>query len=169
MASSSISANLKFLFIFLHVFFLASLSLSNPNLLPLDLKDTVKSIHELLPKYGLPIGLLPGNVKSYSLKEDNSFTVELTHQCYVTIADHKAYYDTHIKGKLDYGKVYDVSGIQAKKFFLWVSVSSMEVDDKSKMIEFHVGPFTEKIPVKEFQTIPICREKGIRESDSASI
>lgn len=108
-------------------------------------------------------------MKGYSLAEDNSFTVELTHHCYVTIAGHEAYYDTHIKGKLDYGKVYDVSGIQAKKFFLWVSVSSMEVDQKSNMIEFHVGHFSEKISADAFKTIPVCREKSIRESESASI
>lgn len=163
--ASSISAKLKFLLISLHIFSLAPFSFSNPNL-PLDLKD---GIHDLLPKYGLPIGLLPGNVKGYTLAPDKSFTVELTHHCYVNFSGHQGYFETHFKGKLDYGKVYDISGIQAKKLFFWVSITSMELKNSTNTIEFHAGPFVEGISADTFNTIPICRENQARESESASI
>ncbi|KAI5675129.1 hypothetical protein M9H77_06079 [Catharanthus roseus] len=162
------SSKLKLVFLFLHFFSFIPLSLSNPNYLPLNLKKE-KDIHELLPKYNLPIGLLPGNVKSYTLStKDNSFTIELTHHCYVYFKDQLAYYDTHIRGKLAYGKVFDVHGIQAKKLFIWVSVTGMEVDQNSNMIEFHAGAFTQELPAEDFQTIPVCQEKGFQEIEWTS-
>ncbi|KAF3772751.1 hypothetical protein EJ110_NYTH57060 [Nymphaea thermarum] len=41
------------------------------------------SVQYLLPQYGLPKGLLPDAVKSYSLEEDGSFVIEHERPCYV--------------------------------------------------------------------------------------
>lgn len=49
-------------------------------------------------------------------------------------------------------------GIQAKKLFVWVSVSAMELEKSSDMIAFYVGALSEKFPAKEFQTIPDCKK-----------
>ncbi|KAL2470454.1 hypothetical protein Adt_38590 [Abeliophyllum distichum] len=125
-------------------------------------------VHDLLPLYNLPKGLLPQNIKSYTLSTaDNSFTIELSsHPCYVNFNGQSVYYDRIIKGKLGFGKVSEVSGIQAKKFFVWVSVTGIDVDETNGMIEFFVGTLSQKLPAQEFETIHNCKAKGLRDSFS---
>ncbi|KAL0369923.1 UNVERIFIED_CONTAM: hypothetical protein Sangu_0310400 [Sesamum angustifolium] len=122
-------------------------------------------VHDLLPLYNLPKGLLPREIKSYSLSNtDNSFTIELSsNPCYVKFNGQLVYYDKIIKGKLGQGKVTDVSGIQAKKLFIWVSVTGIDVDEKNDMIEFHVGALSQELPAKDFQDVHSCKAKGFRE------
>ncbi|XP_010257573.1 PREDICTED: uncharacterized protein LOC104597623 [Nelumbo nucifera] len=119
----------------------------------------VTGVHDLLPAFGLPKGLLPNAVKSYLLSENGDFHVELQHPCYVHF-DELVWYDKKITGKLSYGKVRDVSGIQAKKLFLWVSVTGIQADEASDMITFYVGALSEKLPAKQFETIPECKSKA---------
>lgn len=158
MASSSSQLSL---FVLLVVFFLSagpSLSIRT-----LELGSGISSIsgdvHDLLPEYGFPRGLLPDNVKSYNLSDDGSFEIQLDRPCYVHF-DELVYYDKRIKGKLTYGSVGGVSGIQAKKLFIWVTVTGIEVDSTSGMIEFHVGALSEKLPVKQFEEVPQCKSKA---------
>ncbi|KAK2999747.1 hypothetical protein RJ639_024677 [Escallonia herrerae] len=136
--------------------------------LSLSAVTTTSDIHDLLPTYGLPKGLLPDAVTSYSLSPDGAFTVHLSRPCYVHF-DQLVYYDKTIKGKLTYGSVSDVSGIQAKKLFLWVTVTGMDLDSGSGMIEFHVGALSQKLPAKQFETVPRCQTKGCQESLVESI
>ncbi|XP_073135014.1 uncharacterized protein [Henckelia pumila] len=123
-------------------------------------------VHDLLPLYNLPKGLLPSDIKSYSLSNtDNSFTIELSsNPCYVKFNDQSVYYDKIVKGKLGYGKVSGVSGIQAKKLFIWVSVDGIDVDEKNDMIEFHVGFVSQKLPAKDFETVKSCKARGLTDS-----
>ncbi|KAF8398546.1 hypothetical protein HHK36_017476 [Tetracentron sinense] len=124
--------------------------------------------HDLLPQFGFPKGILPDGVKSYSISDDGDFKIELERPCYVQF-DELVYYDKKINGKMRYGVVSDVSGIQAKKLFVWVPVTGMEVDSDSGLIEFHVGFLSEKLPADQFQTIPICKSKaygGINQESS---
>ncbi|XP_015076290.1 uncharacterized protein LOC107020440 [Solanum pennellii] len=161
MALFSPKSELLFLFFFI---FSLSFNLSHSN--------KYDDVHDLLPYYNLPKGLLPNNVKSYTVStKDSSFTVQLTHPCYVQFQDQLVYYQKDIKGKLSYGSVSDVTGIQAKKLFVWVSVTGISVDDQSQMIEFHVGFLSEKLPAKEFENIPTCTNKikGCQHSAFASI
>ncbi|MCD9560974.1 hypothetical protein HAX54_019841 [Datura stramonium] len=56
-------------------------------------------VHDLLPAYNLPKGLLPDNVKSYTISpKDSSFTVQLTHPCYVQFEDQLVYYRNRHQG-----------------------------------------------------------------------
>ncbi|KAL3850397.1 hypothetical protein ACJIZ3_012279 [Penstemon smallii] len=127
-------------------------------------------IHDLLPQYNLPKGILPTNIKSYSLSDtDGSFTVELSaHPCYVKFDGQTVYFDRIIKGKLSYGKVSGVSGIQANKFFIWVSVSGIDVNENNGMIDFHVGALSQELPAKDFETIKTCKSKGLEEDSTFS-
>lgn len=139
-----------------------SFSFRNPKLNPNRQSSPLQSVtdvHDLLPQYGLPKGLLPNNVKSYTLTDDGSFTIELTRPCYVQF-DRLVYYDKKVNGKLSYGSVSNVSGIQAKKLFLWVSVTGIQADKNSDSIEFYVGPLSEKLPAKQFENIPVCKSKA---------
>ncbi|XP_057512769.1 uncharacterized protein LOC130794823 [Actinidia eriantha] len=60
--------------------------------------------------------------------------------------DELVWYDKQVTGKISYGSISDLSGIQTKKLFLWVSVTAIEVDSGSGMIEFYVGALSEKLP-----------------------
>ncbi|EYU31691.1 hypothetical protein ABFS82_14G052000 [Erythranthe guttata] len=132
---------------------------------------TSDEVHELLTKYNLPKGILPKDIKSYALSnQDNSFTIELSsNPCYVKFKDQVVYYAKTIKGKLSYGKVTGVSGIQAKKFFIWVSVTGMEVDQKNDMVEFHVGAISQSLPAEDFEEIPSCKAKALLREESFSL
>ncbi|XP_057539042.1 uncharacterized protein LOC130817385 [Amaranthus tricolor] len=142
---------------------LISLINSNPNppSNPIN-SSSSPDIHDILPYYNLPKGVIPNGVKCYTLSSINgSFTLEMEHPCYVKFPDNQiVYYDKIIKGKLSYGKVSDVKGIQAKKFFVWVSVTGMEMDPDSGMVEFFVGALSQKLPAKMFEVIPTCMNKA---------
>lgn len=145
--------------------FLLILAISTQTHLSFSIRDTPlesTDIHELLPLYGFPKGLLPNNVKSYTLSDDGSFEIELESECYVKF-DLLVYYDKKIKGKLSYGSVADVSGIQAKKLFLWVSVTGIKANQGSETIDFYVGILSETLPAQQFQKIPACRRKACLE------
>ncbi|KAL7081682.1 hypothetical protein ACP275_14G054100 [Erythranthe tilingii] len=137
----------------------------------ITLSDPTSDVHELLTKYNLPKGILPKDIKSYTLSnQDNTFTIELSsNPCYVKFKDQVVYYGKTIKGKLGYGKVTGVSGIQAKKFFIWVSVTGMEVDQKNNMVEFHVGAISQSLPAEDFEEIPSCKAKALREESFSSL
>ncbi|KAH6759680.1 DUF538 family protein [Perilla frutescens var. frutescens] len=136
------------------------------SLLILSASSETTDVHDLLPLYNLPKGLLPSNIKSYSLSTtDTTFTVELSSSpCYIKFNDQLVHLDRIIKGKLKYGEVSQVSGIQVKKFFFWVSVDRIEVDEKHGMIEFFVGSLSQKLPAKDFETIRSCRAKEFAET-----
>ncbi|KAL3649319.1 hypothetical protein CASFOL_005722 [Castilleja foliolosa] len=130
--------------------------------------STSDDVHDLLPAYNLPKGLLPADIKSYTISNsDNSFTIELSsNPCYVKFDGQLVYYDKIIKGKLGNGTVTGVSGIQAKKLFIWVYVTGIDVDQENDMIEFHVGALSQTLPAKDFQDIHSCKAKGLRDSFS---
>ncbi|KAL8214283.1 hypothetical protein R6Q57_003732 [Mikania cordata] len=128
-------------------------------------------IHDILQEFGLPIGILPNAVESYTLSPtDGAFTVHLIRPCYVQFDDQTVYYSEKIQGKLTYGSVSDVTGIQAKQLFLWLSVTGMDLDASSGMLEFHVGILSKKLPADMFQEVPECKSKASpRESYTQSI
>ncbi|XP_068643557.1 uncharacterized protein [Aristolochia californica] len=118
--------------------------------------------HDILVRHGLPKGLLPDSVISYSLSTDGSFEIELQKPCYVHFTD-LVYYDKKITGKLDYGAITELAGIQAKKLFVWVPVTAINIDPSDNQIEFHVGFLSEKLPAQQFQEIPTCKSNGCAE------
>ncbi|KAJ6702783.1 T31J12.3 PROTEIN-RELATED [Salix viminalis] len=80
-------------------------------------QDPSPTVFEILPKFGLPSGLLPNTVKSYSLSGDGSFTVYLEKECYVEF-DYLVYYEKIITGKLSYGSIVNLKGIQVQRLFI---------------------------------------------------
>ncbi|GMJ04754.1 hypothetical protein HRI_004144600 [Hibiscus trionum] len=126
--------------------------------------SSISDVHDLLPSYNLPKGIVPDNVKSYTLSSTGEFTIELESTCYVHF-DELVYYEKTIRGKLSYGAVHGVSGIQAKMFFLWLPVTGIEVDGKSGMVQFFVGSLSKKLPAQQFQDIPVCKSKLLLRAD----
>ncbi|KAL5976725.1 hypothetical protein ACLOJK_021058 [Asimina triloba] len=116
---------------------------------------TADPVHDILPKFGLPAGLVPDSVTGYSLSDDGEFEIQLAQPCYVKFTD-LVYYDKKITGQLSYGAITNLSGIQVKKFFLWLSITGMKAVD-SKDIEFQVGFTSETLPVTQFEDVPTCK------------
>ncbi|KAJ4824737.1 hypothetical protein Tsubulata_014994 [Turnera subulata] len=121
-------------------------------------QESPPTVYEILPKYGLPSGLLPNTVKSYTLAEDGSFLVVLEKPCYVQF-EYLVYYDKEISGKLNYGSITDLKGIEVQKFFFWLNVDEIKVDlPPSDSIYFHVGIINKKLDVDQFKTVHSCRD-----------
>ncbi|GAB4851493.1 hypothetical protein Ancab_030895 [Ancistrocladus abbreviatus] len=123
----------------------------------LSLPSPDATVYDLLPTYGLPSGLLPNSVKNFSLSSDGSFNVELSAPCYVQF-DYMVYYDRIISGKLKYGSIKDLEGIQVQKFLLWLTVDEIVVDlPPSNYIYFHLGMISKKLDVAQFREVRACR------------
>lgn len=144
--------SLKHLLLFF--FFFPSLSLLTASLSPSSDPPTV---YELLPKFGLPQGLLPDSVVSYTLHDDGRFVVVLPKPCYIQF-DYLVYYDKTITGKLSYGSITNLKGIQVKRFLLWFDVDEIKVDLlPSGSIYFQVGFINKKLDAGQFKTVHSCR------------
>ncbi|PKA45585.1 Uncharacterized protein AXF42_Ash010924 [Apostasia shenzhenica] len=115
------------------------------------------TVNDELAKFGLPPGLLPDSVLSYSLADDGRFEVELRSPCYVKFTD-LVFYDKKIKGRLSYGLISDLEGIQLKKLFVWVQITSISASSP-EALEFQAGFLSEKLPVSLFETVPHCKAK----------
>ncbi|XP_057953447.1 uncharacterized protein LOC131147848 [Malania oleifera] len=136
-----------------------SLSSSSPEL---------PSVYDLLPQFGLPSGLLPDSVVSYALADDGSFDVELEKTCYIKF-DYLVYYEKKITGKLRYGSITDLHGIQVQRFFIWFDVDEIKVDlPPSDSIYFQVGPINKKLDVDQFQNVHSCRDGVSGSCDQSS-
>ncbi|KAJ0021569.1 uncharacterized protein LOC116139423 [Pistacia vera] len=124
------------------------------------------TVYELLPKYGLPQGLLPATVSSYTLNDDGSFVVELPSTCYIQF-DYLVYYDNTITGKLSYGAITHLKGIQVQRFLFWFDVDEIKVDlPPSDSIYFQVGLINKKLDVGQFKTVHSCRDDKLGYSGS---
>ncbi|KAL8159478.1 hypothetical protein V2J09_001015 [Rumex salicifolius] len=116
------------------------------------------TVFEILPLFGLPSGLLPSSVQSYTLDDDGSFVVELSKPCYLHF-DYVVYYDKSVTGKLRYGSITELKGIQVHKFFLWLDVDQITVDSPSSdSIYFQVGLINKKLDLDQFKTVRACRD-----------
>ncbi|XP_044506237.1 uncharacterized protein LOC123225932 [Mangifera indica] len=124
------------------------------------------TVYELLPKYGLPQGLLPATVVSYTLNDDGSFIVNLSSTCYIEF-DYLVYYDKIITGKLRYGAITNLKGIQVQRFLFWFDVDEIKVDlPPSDSIYFQVGLINKKLDVGQFKTVHSCRDDKLGSFES---
>ncbi|KAK4258229.1 hypothetical protein QN277_007701 [Acacia crassicarpa] len=136
---------------FFFTIIIPSLSLSHRD-------ESNQTVYEILRTFGLPSGLLPDSVADYSFSSDGHFVVHLEKPCYVEF-DYLVYYDTTITGKLSYGSITDLNGIQVRRFFLWLGVDEIRVDlPPSESIYFQVGFINKKLAIDQFKTIHSCRD-----------
>lgn len=117
-----------------------------------------ETIYDVLRRNGLPIGLIPKVVKSYTLHDSGVFEVNLDKPCY-TKFENPVYYDTLIKGNLSYGQIAGLSGVQAKELFLWFPVKVIRVDIPSTgFIYFDVGVIYKQLSISLFENPPDCHD-----------
>ncbi|XP_058731691.1 uncharacterized protein LOC131603410 [Vicia villosa] len=131
-------------------------------------KSTAKeTVYDLLPKYGLPSGLLPNSVTDYTLSDDGRFVVYLDRTCYIQF-DYLVYYEKKITGKLSYGSISDLKGIQVQRLFIWFNVDEIRVDlPPSDSIYFQVGIINKRLSLNQFKTVRSCRN-SLRSSPCSS-
>ncbi|KAM2005773.1 hypothetical protein ACFX15_000912 [Malus domestica] len=97
--------NTQFSFFFLTVFpltFLLFLSLS------FSLSST--NIHDLLISHGLPPGLLPNEVKSYTLSNNRELQVFLDALC-LTKYENRVFFESVLRANLSYESLIGVEGL----------------------------------------------------------
>ncbi|KAH1072861.1 hypothetical protein J1N35_025189 [Gossypium stocksii] len=79
--------------------------------------------------------------------------------CYIQF-EYLVYYEKTITGKLGYGSITDLEGIQVQRFFLRFDVNEIKVDlPPSDSIYFQVGFINKKLDVDQFKTIHSCRDE----------
>ncbi|CDP05827.1 unnamed protein product [Coffea canephora] len=119
------------------------------------------SIHDLLKTRGLPAGLLPKDVKSYTLSENGLLEVFLEGPC-LTKFDTMAFYESVVRANLTYGGLTGVEGFSQEELFLWVPVKDIIVDDpKSGLILFDIGLAHKQLSLSLFEDPPDCKQDGI--------
>ncbi|KAM7497549.1 hypothetical protein LguiA_021963 [Lonicera macranthoides] len=120
------------------------------------------SVYQILSEFGFPIGLLPDSVKSYTLCSNETFIVELHNPCYVHF-EYLVYYETRISGKLAYGIISDIEGIQIQRYFMWFDIDEIKVVDlpSSESIFIQVGFISRELDVSQFQSVKSCHDKEL--------
>ncbi|BAS85856.1 Os03g0692700 [Oryza sativa Japonica Group] len=113
--------------------------------------------NDLLPEYGLPRGLIPETIASYTFDNDTGdFEIRLTSTCYIWFGSHLAYFEDAIRGRIAYGTITGLSGIQAQKFFVWVSITTIVAHPDQGTVEFRAGFISEALPESDFAEVPVC-------------
>ncbi|CAM6099714.1 unnamed protein product [Calypogeia fissa] len=115
--------------------------------------------YEQLTNYGFPIGLLPSTVTGYELAENGKFAVYLSGKCEIEIPSaFTVVYATKITGKLSYGSLKDLTGIQVKIYFVWLSITAISVNGDD--LKFEVGYVSASYPIHpNFDENPECVNK----------
>lgn len=119
------------------------------------------SIHDLLVSKGLPAGLLPKEVKSFTLYENGTLEVLLDAPC-LTKYENRVYFDRVVRANLSYGRLIGVVGLTQEELFLWLRVKDIIVDDpKSGLILFDIGVAHKQLSLSLFEDPPSCKSQGI--------
>ncbi|KAK3040265.1 hypothetical protein RJ639_028180 [Escallonia herrerae] len=119
------------------------------------------SIHDLLRTKGLPAGLLPKDVKSYTLSETGLLEVFLERPC-LTKFDTMAFYESVVRANLTYGGLTGVEGLSQEELFLWLPVKDIIVDDPhSGLILFDIGVAHKQLSLSLFEDPQDCKPQGL--------
>ncbi|KAK3199415.1 hypothetical protein Dsin_022830 [Dipteronia sinensis] len=118
------------------------------------------SIHDLLKSKGLPAGLLPKEVKSYTLSEDGLLEVVLEGPC-LTKYENRVLFDSVIRANLSYGSLIGVVGLSQEELFLWLPVKDIIVyDPTSGLILFDIVLAHKELSLSLFEVPPDCKSQG---------
>ncbi|KAI4366111.1 hypothetical protein MLD38_022031 [Melastoma candidum] len=124
------------------------------------------SVHDLLRSQGLPPGLLPKDVKSYTLHSDGRLEVFLDAPC-LTKFENLVYFESVVKANLTYASLTGVVGLSQEELFLWLPVKDIIVSDPgSGLILFDIGVAHKQLSLSLFEDPPRCRppQQGVLEN-----
>uniref|UniRef100_M4DU75 Uncharacterized protein n=1 Tax=Brassica campestris TaxID=3711 RepID=M4DU75_BRACM len=144
----------------LHRFSFSTLFLSLTLLTTTTLSLSLSTVYDLLPKYGLPSGLLPDSVTNFTLSDDGRFVVCLARSCEIEF-DYRVRYEKTVSGRISYGSITELEGIQVKRLFIWLDVDEIKVDlPPTDSIYFKVGFINKKLGIDQFRTVHSCGVSG---------
>jgi hypothetical protein len=118
------------------------------------------TIHKLLTDHGLPGGLLPRGVESYTMDEANGLLeARLSAPCYATYDNgNLAYFATVVRGNLSVGALRGVEGLAQEELFVWLPVKGIVVDDHQPgVILFDIGYAHKSLSKSLFEDPPECK------------
>ncbi|CAF2153028.1 uncharacterized protein LOC103830973 [Brassica rapa] len=130
-------------------------------LLPFITPSSQSSIRNLLEARGLPGGLFPDNVESYSLDvKTGELEVQLQNPCFARF-ENRVYFDSVIKANLSYGGLVGLQGLTQEELFLWLPVKGIAVNDSSSgLVLFDIGVAHKQISRSLFEDPPVCYPPG---------
>lgn len=109
---------------------------------------------------GLPPGLFPKDVKSYSLSGSGLLQVYLERPC-LTKFDTMALYESELRANLTHGSLTGVEGLSQEELFLWLPVKDIIVNDPSSgLILIDIGVAHKQLSLSLFEDPPDCSTKG---------
>ncbi|XAR53721.1 hypothetical protein NMG60_11022377 [Bertholletia excelsa] len=120
------------------------------------------SLHDLLRSRGLPPGLFPETVRSYSLGTDGrSLQVMMDEPC-VAKFETRVLFESVVRANLSYGGLTGVEGLSQEELFLWLPVKDIIVSDPSSgLILFDIGVAHKQFSLSLFEEPPVCRPPGV--------
>ncbi|KAJ3695051.1 hypothetical protein LUZ60_000428 [Juncus effusus] len=123
--------------------------------------------YDELNRTGLPAGLLPSNVLSYSLHPTSGdFTLDLDESCRITLPpdNYIAVYNRRITGRMVNGEISGLDGIKVRAFFRWWSITGIKSDGDD--VVFDVGVTSAKYGKRNFDVSPDCEGRAGKKADS---
>ncbi|MQM23478.1 hypothetical protein Taro_056542 [Colocasia esculenta] len=122
-------------------------------------------IHDLLRHHGLPAGLLPKTVRSFSLDESTGrLQVRLDDPCYGQWPGSRVFFDRVIAGNLSYGELSGVMGLSQEELFLWFPVRAITVSDPSSgLLQLDIGLALKQLSFSLFDDPPDCHPGEVTE------
>jgi hypothetical protein len=118
------------------------------------------TIHQLLKDHGLPGGLLPRGVQSYTLDESSGLLqARLSAPCYAKYDNGDlAYFDTVVRGNLSKGALRGVEGLAQEELFVWLPVKGILVaGEQPGVIVFDIGYAHKSLSRSLFEDPPDCK------------
>jgi hypothetical protein len=118
------------------------------------------TIHQLLKDHGLPGGLLPRGVESYTLDESSGLLqARLSAPCYAKYDNGDlAYFDNVVRGNLSKGALRGVEGLSQEELFVWLPVKGILVQDQEPgVILFDIGFAHKSLSRSLFEDPPDCK------------
>lgn len=131
-------------------------------LLPLARPDSSSSppdttAYDELRLRGFPRGLLPANVRAYTLDSGSGdFAVDLRSSCRIVLpaGSYLAAFSDRLTGRLDDRRISGLDGIRVRAFFRWWSITGIRAD--GDQLVFEVGSVSAKFPARDFNASLDC-------------
>ncbi|XP_078437003.1 uncharacterized protein LOC144707653 [Wolffia australiana] len=118
-----------------------------------------ETIHDLLKRHGLPPGILPKRVRSFSLDRRTGLLIaQLDGPCYALWRDNPVFYDKTVAGNLSFGELNGVVGLAQEELFLWLPVKGVVVPEPdSGVVLLDIGVAHKQLSLSIFEDPPDCR------------
>lgn len=115
------------------------------------------SIQEVLRRHGLPSGIFPDSVKSYTLDQRGNLEVTLDAPC-IAKYETRVFFETVVRANLSFGQLKGLEGLSQEELFLWLPVKDIIVDDPSSgLIIIDIGLAHKQLSLSLFEYPPLCR------------